>query len=149
MNELFFDHIAIPVSDPEASLAFYCGILGFELVDAMGGDDWEGRPWLLTFLRLADGRYLTLSSFRKTAPSADANLPRDARHYCVSTSDLDVWKARLQARRISFRTELHGDRQAVFLEDPDGTVWEITSPATTIAPNEARAREIVRAWRTA
>jgi glyoxylase I family protein len=148
---LTLDHVAIPVRDAERSRQFYERVLGLPLVDAMSGDDWEGRPWLLMFFALGDSRQLALASFRGEAPQSERGLPSDARHYALGTRDLEPWRERLRAAGVAYREEDHGAQQSLFVADPDGTVLEITSPPTPeLQASDARQRshvdQVLAAW---
>src|SRR5262245_53339874 len=130
MSSLTLDHVAIPVRDAARSRRFYEDVLGLPLVDAMSGADWEGMPWLLMFFALDDARQLALSCFRGARWQAEQGLPSDARHYALGARDLEPWRARLSAAGIAFREEDHGPQASILFADPDGTILEITSPAT-------------------
>jgi catechol 2,3-dioxygenase-like lactoylglutathione lyase family enzyme len=149
MSSLTLDHVAIPVRDAARSRRFYEDVLGLSLVDAMSGDDWEGRSWLLMFFALADGRRLALGCFRGASWDVERGLPSDARHYAFGAADLAPWRARLASRGVEFREEDHGVQQSIFVADPDGTVLEITAPATTEVGGDhsaADAGRVIRAW---
>ncbi len=156
MNEkggLRFDHVAIPIGDLDASLNFYGEVLGLPLVEAMSGADWGGRAWLIVCFELGDGRQIALTAFKPGAGRAEANIdgpPEDARHYALGADELAPWRNRLRRAGLSPREEDHGDRQSLFVEDPNGVTWEITSPAASSlcrgAP-DAAAAAIINAWR--
>ena len=65
---LKLDHVVFPTTDPAASLAFYEDVLGLPLAQAITGDDWGGRSWLMLAFALAEGRELVLTAFRGAAP---------------------------------------------------------------------------------
>lgn len=148
MSDLTFDHVAIPITNAQRSRHFYSEVLGLPLVSAMSGDDWEGHPWLLMFFALRDGRMLALTTFAGVPAEQRSALPADARHYALATDDLEAWKHKLAQLEIAFREEDHTTQRSLFIEDPDHTVWEITSPASPNAfradPSEARA--VVARW---
>jgi catechol 2,3-dioxygenase-like lactoylglutathione lyase family enzyme len=151
MTGLTLDHVAIPVRDAARSRTFYEGALGLPLVSAMSGDDWEGRAWILMFFGLADGRQLALSSFGGPPMEGERGWPADGRHYAFGAAELETWRARLTAARVEYREENHGPQQSLFLEDPDGTILEITCPPTSVAyPTSdsvaGDADHIVRDW---
>jgi catechol 2,3-dioxygenase-like lactoylglutathione lyase family enzyme len=148
MSGLTFDHVAIPVSDARRSCQFYREVLGLPLVSAMSGDDWDGHPWLLMFFKLTDGRLLALTAFAGVGLGPRSKLPADARHYALATDDLAAWRTRLAKHEIAVREEDHGPQRSLFIEDPDHTVWEITSPASPVAFSEdaADASAVVERW---
>ena len=129
MSGLSVDHIVIPIRDVAASRAFYESVLGLALHSAVTGDDWEGHPWLMLHYELADGRHIVLTGFKglKLTPE---KVPLDARHYALSSTDLPGWRSKLKAAKTAFREEEHGPQQSIYFEAPEGTIWEITSPAT-------------------
>ena len=147
---LKLDHVVFPTSDPAASLAFYRDTLGLPLAQAITGDDWGGRPWLMMAFALAEGRELVLTALRGAPPETNDELPADARHYAFAvdteTERLE-WRTRLADAGVAFWEEDHGDQQSIYFQDPNGIVLEITSPPsqTSALPNpEAMARG--RAW---
>jgi catechol 2,3-dioxygenase-like lactoylglutathione lyase family enzyme len=149
MHGLTLDHVAIPISDARRSRRFYGEVLGLPLVAAMSGDDWDGHPWLLMFFKLEDGRLLALTTFAGIDPDAGVTrLPADARHYALATDDLQAWRLRLAKHNIAIREEDHGTQHSLFIEDPDHTVWEITSPASGrgFAEEPAQAQVVVEQW---
>jgi len=139
---LKLDHVVFPTSDPAASLAFYEGVLGLPLAQAITGDDWGGRPWLMLAFALAEGRELVLTAFRGAAPPAS--------HYAFavdSESERLAWRTRLADAGVAFWEEDHGDQQSIYFEDPNGVVLEITSPPSlTSAQPNAQALARARAW---
>lgn len=149
MHGLTLDHVAIPISDARRSRQFYGEVLGLPLVAAMSGDDWDGHAWLLMFFKLEDGRLLALTTFAGVdADARHTRLPSDARHYALGTGDLQAWRVRLAQHNIAVREEDHGTQRSLFIEDPDHTVWEITSPASRIgfAEETAQAEVVVERW---
>jgi catechol 2,3-dioxygenase-like lactoylglutathione lyase family enzyme len=48
---LRFDHLALPVYDAAGTYRFYSEVLQLPLVDALSGDDWGGKAWLMMFFR--------------------------------------------------------------------------------------------------
>jgi glyoxylase I family protein len=147
---LSLDHVVFPVSDAEASLAFYGGVLGLPLVQTAAGDDWGGKPWLMMVFGAGDGRELVLVALRGAQRPPAGDLAPDTRHYAFSVAsdaDLDAWRSRLAAAGVSFWDEDHGDQRSVYFPDPDGVILEITTPASAagqVADPVALAR--AKAW---
>lgn len=147
---LHLDHIALPAFDGTGTLRFYTEVLGLPLVDALSGDDWEGRPWLMMIFGLAGGGTIVLSALRGAQRPERDDLPREVRHCAIAAATLDElqrWKDRLRAHSIAFSEEDHGIQRSIYFEDPNGHVLEITAPASEgkDAVN-ARAAALARAW---
>ncbi|MFG3494150.1 VOC family protein [Streptomyces sp. NPDC047928] len=123
-------HIGLNVTDLEQSLAFYGGVLGF---DVLGEGKEDGRRYAflgqdgslaLTLWQQADGAY---------AP-ASAGL----HHLAFEVESMDRVKAaeaELKERGVDFAYEgvvAHGEGAAsggIFFHDPDGTRLEIYAPS--------------------
>jgi catechol 2,3-dioxygenase-like lactoylglutathione lyase family enzyme len=74
---LRFDHVALPVYDAGQTYRFYSEVLKLPLVDALSGDDWGGKPWLMMFFG-AGAQLIALCGAR---PAPRDELPEDVRHY--------------------------------------------------------------------
>jgi glyoxylase I family protein len=145
-SDLAFDHVAIPIADPEATLTFYSDVLGLTLVEAFDGADWGGLAWLMLIFAAADGRQLAFIAFDGGKPTTD-NLPADARHYAFSAADLSAWRSRLSKAGVEFHEEDHGSQQSIYFRDPNGLTLEITSPASAgAASGNPDAAAAVAAW---
>ena len=147
---LQLDHIALPAFDATATLRFYTEILGLPLVDALSGDDWEGRPWLMMIFGLGGGGTIVLCALRGAQRPESRDLPREVPHYAIAAASIEQlrdWKERLRTNSIGFSEEDHGTQRSIYFEDPNGHVLEITAPASerTGAANEPAAA-VVRAW---
>ena len=141
---LRFDHLVLPIWEPEKSLAFYRDILGLKLAGAHDGDDWGGYPWLMLLFALGDGREIVLVHFKgATRPPADT-LAKDARHVAMAADDIAPWREKLLTAGVAYWEEDHGNQQSLYFEDPNGVVLEITSP-----PSAPGARENAAALRRA
>lgn len=147
---LRFDHLAIPVYDAAATHRFYTEVLQLPLVDALSGDDWGGKPWLMMFFGTGGGQLLALCALHGAQrPPADG-LPADVRHYAFSVaSDAEQadWKARLRRHGIAFSEEDHGTQHSIYFTDPNGIVLEVTTPQSPPGSQpDAHAAERVRRW---
>ena len=144
------DHVVFPVRDAEASLRFYGDVMGFPLLRTLGGDDWDGYPWLMMIFGL-DGRQELVCVALKGAPTPDyRGVPVDARHYALaadSAEDFGRWPSRLRAAGVQFWEENHGEQASLYFPDPDGVILEITWPASSgTMADSASARLAVRRW---
>jgi catechol 2,3-dioxygenase-like lactoylglutathione lyase family enzyme len=149
--QLRFDHFAIPVTDAPKARHFYEEVLGLTLVDAMSGDDWGGKPWLMMIFRAADERQVALCALRGARRVAKSDgLPADIRHFAFSArseAEYSAWKKRLTSHSVGFSEEDHGDQRSIYFCDPDGNMLEITTPPSTSAErtNET-ARAVIERW---
>ena len=143
------DHVVFPVRDAEASLRFYGDVMGFPLVNAFSGDDWDGYPWLMMVFGVGGKQELVCVAL-KGAPAPDyRGVPVDARHYAMaaeSAEDFAGWRARLREARVEFWEETHGEQASLYFPDPDGVIFEITWPASRVAdvPNPTAAAAVKR-----
>jgi catechol 2,3-dioxygenase-like lactoylglutathione lyase family enzyme len=145
-----FDHLALPVYDAARTYRFYSEVLQLPLVDALSGDDWGGKPWLMMFFGTGSGQLLALCALRGAQPPPPDGLPRDVRHYAFSVAsgaEQEKWKARLRAHDIAFSEEDHGPQHSLYFSDPNGIVLEVTTPASRqeLQP-DAAATERVQRW---
>lgn len=148
---LKLDHVVFPVSNVEASLAFYGETLELPITGVLTGDDWGGKEWLMITFALAEGRELALTCLRGAPPAPPDELAPDVRHYAFAVeaeSERLSWRDRLQRAGVGFWEERHGERQSLYFQDPNGVVLEITSPPSFATPIADRAAAIakVRAW---
>ena len=147
---LRFDHLALPVYDAARTLHFYTEVLQLPLVDALSGDDWGGKPWLMMFFGTGGGQLLALSALAGTQPPRPDGLPADVRHYAFSVSsgaEQEQWKERLRRHGVAFSEEDHGKQHSIYFSDPNGIVLEVTTPPSS-APLQpaAPAAQRVQAW---
>ena len=147
---LRIDHLALPVFDAARTYHFYSEVLQLPLVDALSGDDWGGKPWLMMFFGTGSGQLLALCALHGAQPPRPDGLPSDVRHYAFSVAsgaEQEKWKARLAEHDIAFSEEDHGAQHSVYFRDPNGIVLEVTTPASTreLQP-DARAAEHVQRW---
>jgi catechol 2,3-dioxygenase-like lactoylglutathione lyase family enzyme len=147
---LRFDHLAIPVYDAARTLQFYTEVLQLPLVDALSGDDWGGKPWLMMFFGTGSGQLLALCALYGAQPPHSDGLPSDVRHYAFSVSsatEQEKWKRRLAQHGIVFSEEDHGAQHSLYFSDPNGIVLEVTTPPSPHdLPPDAHAAQRVQRW---
>lgn len=143
------DHVVFPVSNAARSIPFYRDVLGLPIVDALDGDDWNGKPWLMTMFEVGGGRQIVLVAFRGTK-AKKPKAPDETRHMAfavASERDRRAWQKRLAAAKVPFREENHGRQRSLYFEDPDGNVLEITAPPSrTTEKGRADAEKTVATW---
>lgn len=145
-------HTGLTVSDLDRSIAFYCDLLGFELVT-----QWDSaQPYLRTIVGFPDAE-LRIALLRLPAPATgisghhiellEYRAPRGARgdartcnpgnaHVAFMVGDLDTAYADLAARGVRFKSApveiTHGRNRgakAVYFLDPDDITLELIQPA--------------------
>ncbi len=122
-------HVALNVTDLDASLAFYTS-LGFPEMLRLLND--KGEPWIV-YLRVSDALYLELF------PGGEGGKVPDARrtglaHLCLTSEDLDATEAGLRDRGIALSQPRKPGRgvdgnRGMWIEDPDGNRIEIMEMA--------------------
>ena len=147
---LRFDHLAIPVYDAARTLQFYTEVLQLPLVDALCGEDWGGKPWLMMFFGTGGGQLLALCALYGAQPQHSDGLTADVRHYAFSVSsaaEQEEWKGRLTRHGILFSEEDHGAQHSLYFSDPNGIVLEVTTPPSPrdLQP-DAHAAQRVQHW---
>jgi catechol 2,3-dioxygenase-like lactoylglutathione lyase family enzyme len=148
-DTLRFDHLALPVYDAARTLHFYSEVLQLPLVDALSGDDWGGRPWLMMFFGTGSGQLLALCALHGAQPPRPDGLPADVRHYAfsvASAAEQEQWKGRLRQHGIVFSEEDHGPQHSIYFSDPNGIVLEVTTPASEpdLQPSAPAAQRVQR-----
>ena len=114
--------VALMVSDQDAALAFYAGVLGFEVVrdEAVDGKRWltVRPPGAETALVLARGR----------------DGPRGRVAYVLETDDFARDHAAMRAAGVAFeeapRREPYGT--VAVWRDPFGNRWDLIEPAAPL-----------------
>jgi catechol 2,3-dioxygenase-like lactoylglutathione lyase family enzyme len=118
-------HIALRVSDLEASAKFYEGVFGFERVGR------EEIP-IGAALYLSDGVInLALINYfgEEGAATADAAGSVGTDHFGVQVDDIDTMRETIEASGGKFYFDLGDERKGNFerkFKDPDGIVFDIS-----------------------
>ncbi len=124
-----FQHVAVSVSDIDASLHFYRDILGFPHQGRLHYRNERGL--VIDFLEIGPGVLLELFSFSvptKPSTTSSNDLQRGLRHIGFVVEDTDAAYQALLDKGVTFRMEpfdAHGGVRIVFFVDPDGTLLEL------------------------
>ena len=121
------DHIGLRVSNIEASLAFYAGILGLETERV---DQWRRGEVNFPSVRLDRS---TLIDFFAADPGDCVDRERNQDHFClvIRPTDLDELKAKCESLGIRIqagpgsRWGAKGNGTSLYLYDPDSNVVEL------------------------
>ena len=133
-------HIGIVVGDLNASLAFYCNQLGFQVARRMV----ETGPFIATLLDMpnaevetaklsgADGAMIELLHFRNRAPLPDTGLTLNRlgpTHAALTVADIDGLHRKLVSQGIVFiappSVSPDGKAKVAFCRDPEGNYLEL------------------------
>ena len=138
-------HLGMTIRDTDRTLAFYCDVLGADLVwrseepqqgaqtDAIFG--LRGARVLVSGVRLHG---IVIEFFEFLAPTIDDASFRTTyetggwKHLALVVDDIDAEVARLQAAGVVFRhpvQRLPGGTKMAYFDDPDGVMLELNQPA--------------------
>jgi len=119
------DHIVLNVADIDASLAFYCGVLGLK---GERVDEYKSGAVGFPSVRINADTLIDLMRYQGPAPTA-----RNLNHYCMVTEaiDLAALSADLKSQGVTVVTEpvsrwgAHGQATSIYILDPDGNEIEL------------------------
>jgi catechol 2,3-dioxygenase-like lactoylglutathione lyase family enzyme len=148
-------HVAMSVPDIEAAVAFYCDVLGFEIV-TQGG--WEkgyveadkiiGLPDTVSKTAMIRGANTHIEMFEFTEPAGekqDFDHPMNNHgltHFCLQVTDIQMEYERLIEAGMRFHCEPQdlGTTKATYGRDPFGNVielYEVFDPSVSQVPIKA------------
>ena len=141
-------HTGISTPDLDRALAFYAGLLGFEVVSEFGwevGSDrfdaitgLEGSSARAAFLKLGNAFIEVFEYATPTAKTAAPNRPvcdHGITHVALLVDDVQAEYDRLREAGVTFHAPPGENLRAVYGRDPDGNVFELmeVSPTSGIA----------------
>lgn len=112
------NHVGLPVSDRAASIAFFSGLLGLEIIP----HQIEGNS--LVWTRAEDGAMVHLIE----PPSG--NVADSRTHVALQVDDIDAALEAVRAAGIELTSgpgERHNGQRYFFVDDPDGNRIEIAN----------------------
>jgi catechol 2,3-dioxygenase-like lactoylglutathione lyase family enzyme len=142
-------HAAFISSDTSATVDFYAGVLGMELVAAVLDDSipstGEPIPYFHSFFRMGDGSTIAFFEAPELPPPSADSHPAYAtfRHFAMevdSTATVDAWAAWLRSNGVEVLGPVdHKIIYSVYFRDPDGNRLEITTPTDPRWNDDAEA----------
>lgn len=122
--------VALVVPDYDAAIAFYCGALGFALVEDNGLDD--DKRWVVVRPQGGDGASMLIAKAADAAQASSIGMQAGGRvGFFLKTDDFARDHAAYLARGVIFeeepRHEVYGT-VAVF-RDPFGNRWDLIQHA--------------------
>jgi len=130
MRTLGIRHLALNVSDPQRSKAFYQEVIGMTV-------EWEPDP---DNVYLTSGGLDNLALHRAPAGAAAAGQVLD--HFGIvvpAPKDVDEWHARVVSKGIAIAKELKTHRdgaRSFYFRDPDGIIIELATEGPGFAVDE-------------
>jgi lactoylglutathione lyase len=115
-------HLALRVEDMEASLEFYCDVLGLE--KAFELEDDTGAPWIV-YVKLTEGQFIELFYGEKGAKRITS--PLGFEHLCLEVEDIEKIADRLRDQGVTLDVEPQQGKDGNYqcwAQDPDGTPIE-------------------------
>ncbi|MEM1434153.1 MAG: VOC family protein [Pseudomonadota bacterium] len=144
-------HVAISTPDLEAAVAFYSGLLGFEVVQRSGWDrDFPKADQAIGLSKTAakmamlqaGNAFVELWEYSNPTPEDRTARPCDLGypHFALQVTDIDAEYARLSAGGMKFVGEVvdFGSSSAIYGRDPFGNVielYEIRDESTAQLPS--------------
>lgn len=112
-------HLALVVKDMEASLNFYCNILGFRKAFELHND--QGEPWIV-YIKVCEGQFIEL--FYGGEHKSEL-LPKQIgfNHFCLEVDDIDEIANHLKANGLTLDVEPKRGKDTnwqCWVRDPDG-----------------------------
>lgn len=127
------DHVVLRVRDPDAALAFYCGLLGCReerRIEALGLVQLRAGAGLIDLVDLD-------SPLGKAGGAPPGEEGRNVDHFALQLEDFDEQALRAQLTAAGVEPgDVHqrygagGMGPSMYIRDPDGNVVELKGPAS-------------------
>lgn len=129
MTKLRLMHTMLRVRDLDASIAFYTGLLGMDLIKRM---DFPEGKFTLAFLGYGPEETSTVLELTYNYDHGAYDLGTAYGHIALETSDIHATTEVLRAAGARILREpgpmKHGKTLIAFIEDPDGYKVELVQP---------------------
>lgn len=133
------DHIAVTVQDMERAVAFYQGVLGFNVLGQLLLND---GTFKLVYLQAGAARIELFAYAEEGRRDEAAERDEDLgfKHVAFTVGDVDAVAGRLKAHGVPFTvdpTDAPGGVRLAFFRDPDGNLLEIVDRLPEMASYRA------------
>ena len=120
-------HIAMICSNPEETITFYQGVLGFPLVEIFENRDYLGSMHF--FFDIGEGNLLAFFDFPGLGLGEILEAHGGLQHLAISMTpeNFEEAKLRVEAAGIEYRGPDLGVKNSIYMRDPDGIQIEILS----------------------
>jgi glyoxylase I family protein len=118
-------HVALICSDPETTIDFYDGLLGFPLVELFENRDYPGSTHF--FFDIGNRNLLGFFDFPGLGLEPVPEGLGGVQHLAVSVTpdQLEATKARLASAGVSYFGPDRGIEESIYFKDPDGIQVEL------------------------
>lgn len=118
-------HLALICSDPETTIGFYQGLLGFPLVELFENRDYPGSTHF--FFDIGNRNMLAFFDFPELGLEPVPEGIGGVQHVAISVTPeaFEASKARLRDAGVDYRGPDMGVEESIYFKDPDGIQVEL------------------------
>jgi len=130
-------HLALICADPERTIRFYQGVLGFPLVELFENRDYEGSTHF--FFDIGAGNMLAFFDFPGLGLEPVPEGLGGVQHVAISVTPemFETLKRRLAAADVVYIGPDRGIEESVYFKDPDGIQVELIRQPLMEVPESA------------
>jgi glyoxylase I family protein len=130
-------HLALICSDPETTISFYQGVLGFPLVELFENRDYPGSSHF--FFDIGNRNMLAFFDFPGLGLDAVPEGIGGIQHVAISVTPeaFEAAKARLDERGITYLGPDRGVEESIYFKDPDDIQVELIRQPLMEIPESA------------
>jgi len=134
-------HLALICSDPETTIAFYQGVLGFPLVELFENRDYPGSSHF--FFDIGNRNMLAFFDFPGLGLGAVPEGIGGIQHVAISVTPeaFEAAKVRLDERGVAYIGPDRGVEESIYFKDPDGIQVELIRQPLMEMPESAPEEE--------
>jgi glyoxylase I family protein len=130
-------HLALICSDPETTIGFYQGVLGFPLVELFENRDYPGSSHF--FFDIGNRNMLAFFDFPGLGLDAVPEGIGGIQHVAISVTPeaFEAAKVRLDERAVTYIGPDRGVEESIYFKDPDGIQVELIRQPLMEIPESA------------